>query len=420
MVSYTASIDGRRARIERLARLAKCYRGWTAAQLNEALGREPSRVAPVTGNPKLDLVARLADALEWEIGDVARGIWCDGADDDAGRDPAAFADLDARAQCEHRAGDFHAMESTARAMRASARTPRERAVAANRLAGACDGLGHYAAAVEAVRDGLAEQGAGGDIRLMLAVNLANGCYTLWHLDEAHAIASSIASALGTGGGTRLERVACAFAHAIRGHAARRMLGRAAAARDAERLAVESAAELADARVRFAALHAEHGDPQYEGLAFTAEGGAIEAEVALGRTSAGDALERILEELERFVDIASTASPQLVEGAGWWSVFGANIALRSGAGRAADIDRTLAICTNKASEVAEHLGHWPIRERTFTLEWFRRSLLERIDPGARSEWMLDGDDVRILVGTMARFPHFRRTGWEILDRAVVAA
>ena len=416
------SIDGRRARIERLARLAKCYRGWTAAELNDALGREPSRVAPATGNPKLDLVARLADALEWEIGDVARGIWCE-SPDDAGRETEDFVELDARAQREHRAGAFDEMQRTARAMQGAASTPRERAIAANRLAGACDGLGHYAAAVNAVREGLAEHGAGADVRLMLTVNLANGCYTLWHLDEAHAIASSVAAALDARtrsvSATRIERVACAFAHAVRGHCARRMLGRAPSG-EARTLGEEAARELHDAGARVRALHEEHGDPQYDGLAFTAEGGGVEAAVAGGALGAEDGLARILDELDRFVDIAATASPQRVEGAGWWSIFGANIALRAGLASAEEVDRTLAICTNKASEVAEHLGHWPIRERTFTLEWLRRTLRGRIDPADNPEWMLDADDVRVLVGTMARFPHFRRTGWEILDRSVVAA
>ena len=54
--------DQRKVRIERMAKLARVYRGWSAAQMSEALGREQSRVGPASGNPKLDLVARLADA----------------------------------------------------------------------------------------------------------------------------------------------------------------------------------------------------------------------------------------------------------------------------------------------------------------------------------------------------------------------
>ena len=61
----------RRNRIDRMIALAQAYRGWTSGELCEALGREPRRAAPGSGNPKLDLIARLADALDWEVGEVA-------------------------------------------------------------------------------------------------------------------------------------------------------------------------------------------------------------------------------------------------------------------------------------------------------------------------------------------------------------
>ncbi len=34
--------------------------------------------------------------------------------------------------------------------------------------------------------------------------------------------------------------------------------------------------------------------------------------------------------------------------------------------------------------------------------------------AERDWRLDAQDVRVLAGTMGRFPGFRRTGWRILD------
>ena len=116
---------------------------------------------------------------------------------------------------------------------------------------------------------------------------------------------------------------------------------------------------------------------------------------------------------------------LIESCGWWSVFGANIAMRAGDADAEEfaersgLDQALAICTNKAAEIAEHLDHWPMRERAFTLEWFRRQTIGRLDPSECAAWTLDSEDVRVLVGTMGRFPLFRATGWAILDRAVLA-
>jgi hypothetical protein len=216
----------RRARIERMARLARAYRGWSSTELNAALGRENTRIAPPSGIPKLDLIARLAHALDWELGDVAERLWGAGgaAPDDVALRALPFAELDARAQADHRAGRYLSMEQVGRAMRAIARTPRERAIAANRLAGAYDGVGRYERVLDSVRAGLAEQEIGADIRLMLTINLANVSYTLWNLHETRAIAESVLERWTADEPRgRLERVGQAFARLLRGQARRRSL-----------------------------------------------------------------------------------------------------------------------------------------------------------------------------------------------------
>lgn len=423
--------EARRERIERMARLARAYRGWNLRELNEALGRERARIAPESGNPKLDLLARLATALDWDLGEVAERLW--DLDDDGGSECAertrnlGFAELDQCAQGEHRAGAFVAMERTARAMRRIARSPRERAISANRLSGALDGQGRYARALDALRDGLGEPEAGADIRLMLTVNLANANYTLWNLHEARSIAASVLESLAAQPPrTRLERVAEAFGHAVAGHSLRRLSGRCESLSERESLAGQAQRSLEHAVRSYRALADEFDDPQYDGLAHTARGGLVEARVAVGALSADDGIDEILDELDRFVDLEKTASPHLVEGAGWWSVFGANIAMRTGEG---PTDRAFAVCINKVAEVGEHLAHWPMRERAFTLEWFRRAGSGRIHGDERRSgrvgrpsleaWVLDADDLRVLVGAMGRFPFFRPTGWAIIDGAQFA-
>lgn len=431
--------EDRRRQFDRMARLARAYRGWTVGEFNDALGRSPTRPGPDGSDPKLDLVARLALALDWEIGDVAERVWRAGGGD--ARPGAArgerFGDLDARAQLEHRAGDFAAMERTARAMRAAAATGRERAVAANRLAGALDGTGRYARALEVLRAALDEPEVGADVRLMLTVNVANANYTLWHLHEARALAGGVLERFASDAPrTRLERVAQAFGHAIEGHATRRLVSRGDSEAERARHARRAHESLARAESCYRALFEEFGDTQYEGLAHVARGGVIEARVASGDLAADDGLGEILAELDRFVDLESMPSGHLIESAGWWSVFGANIAMRAGAADARDIaedagraractaretdaDRAFAVCTNKAFDVGERLGHWPLRERAFTLEWFRRQRGARAtsDEAARA-WTLDRDDLRALVGAMGRFPFFRPTGWAIIDGAAI--
>jgi hypothetical protein len=443
--------EERRERITRMMGLAKVYRGWTSTQLADALGREPSRAVPATGNPQLDLLERLAEALDWETGDVADTLVRDDlAEDDevadartpvprAGptqrapeivrMDPrdlshADFATLDAASQYAHRAGAYVEMRTIGLRMREIAANGRERATAANRLAGAYDGLGRYPRVLACVREGLAEGRIGDELRLMLTVNLAGVNYTLWNLQESYAIGRALREQfeLSPAHG-RIERVAEAFAASLAGHSLRRGLTRCESERACAEQAVRAEEQLVHAERLFAQLASDFDDLQYLGLANTARGGAIEARVASGRLSPQDAIEEIVERLGNAIDLARPATPHLVESWGWWGIFGANIAMRSGVdtGHASlherdDLERAMAICTNKAAEIAEHLNHWPIRERAFTIEWFRRQQVFRAKSHEVAAWTLDTEDVRVLVGTMGRFPLFRTTGWAILKHA----
>jgi hypothetical protein len=422
--------EARKERIGRMMALAKVYRGWTGTQLATALGREPSRAVPLTGNPKLDLIERLADALEWETGEVAESLTDpDASARDEAFDGCDFAELDELAQAAHRAGDFHQMEGVSRAMRRVAGTAHERAVAANRLAGVYDGFGRYPRVLRCVQEGLAEERIRPDLHLMLVVNLANAHYSLWNLHESQSISSGIVERFGQSPPRgRLQRVAYAFGLAVRGHSRRRALGRCVSHDELVQMADDAGRDLAEAERLYADLAQEYDDPQYLGLANTAKGGLIEAKVAAGRLDAEDGISEIVTRLDDAIDLAAPATPHLLESWGWWSVFGANIAMRAGqcpddehrwiGSERSDFEQAIAICTNKAAEIADHLNLWPLRERAFTLEWFRRQRVGHSPSDEGLTWTLDAEDVRVLVGTMGRFPLFRPTGWAILERAVV--
>jgi hypothetical protein len=446
--------ETRKERISHMMSLAKVYRGWTSTQLAAALGREPTRAVPATGNPKLDLLERLADALDWETGEVAESLVSDdptgegsptavgsglatraGGPDRAVTaacadiDAMSFPELDVGAQRSHRSGSYAEMQSIALRMRQLANTGRERAIAANRLAGAYDGLGRYTRVLTCVREALSEEEIGDDLRLMLMVNLANANYTLWNLQESAAVSRGLLAEFESEPPRgRLERVARAFCLSISGHSQRRILARCDSEREARRRALEAERDLVAAERQYAELASEFDDAQYLGLANTARGGALEARVAAGLVPAEDAIEEIVSRLEHAIDVAAHGVPHLLESWGWWSVFGANIAMRADrdAARAAgacdaergDLEQAIAICTNKAAEIAEHLDLWPMRERAFTLEWFRRQQVVRTRPEELATWTLDTDDVRVLVGTMGRFPLFRPMGWAILHHAEI--
>ena len=94
----------------------------------------------------------------------------------------------------------------------------------------------------------------------------------------------------------------------------------------------------------------------------------------------------------------------------------NIALRSLTNER-DLQQYMAVFTNKADEIAERIDSWAIRERVFTME---HSRWERAVgcTGFDIPLVVDDDDVKIITGTMARFPTFHDTGWEILRSARV--
>ncbi len=460
---------GRRTRLDRFVELARRYRGWSRSQFSERLGRDSSKIIPLSGNPKLDFVVGIARALDWPLGEVAEAVWpddggevgvdgreadglssatpdraaadpetagddagCTRVDDRAGPDgglghgaprpatgigsgteplPTRFAELDLAACAAHRAGDAAAMIAIARRLREVAANPTERAVAANREAGGWDLRGRCVRSLEAIQAALGEPGIRPDVRLMLEANLANSHYTLWHLVEARSIATVVLDRFAEGEPkTRLERVVEAFAFYVRGSSHRRSIASERGPDDAEFLR-RAVHDLERARDRYMLLAAEHLDETYEAVAHTCRGGLLECSVDLGEIAPLDAVTIVLDRLEEVADLERAPHGDWLESFGWWAIAGCNIALRHLSGP--DLHRVMAVCSNKAAEIAERLGHWPIRERVFTMEYVRRSRALH-ETGFDSEWVLDADDVRVLAGAMGRFPAFRETGWKILE------
>ncbi len=408
--------SARRDRLRRIVQLAQVYRGWTRADASRALGREFNKVVPDSGNPKLDLVVALAEALDWSVGEVAEAVWPGNSGKDIGQEAEGeitFESLDMTARGCHRAGDWPGLIRTALQMAAVAPDARGRGLAANRLAGGWDALGRYSKALVAVQTGLAEPGLPSDLRLMLEVNLANAHYALWHLVEARATADSIIRRFAAARpGNRLEDVAEAFSFYVRGSTHRRMIESdpEGAATHASRAREDLCAALAG----YTTLAERWNDDSYLGLANTCRGAIIEVETVLGIRQSNSALEAIAEGLGSVVDVAAAPAGDRLESWGWWAIFGCNIALREPT--APRTQQFLAVFSNKAAEIAERLDNWSLRERAFTLEHLRRRKLEA--QSSDEPWVLDREEVRTIAGTMGRFPAFRDIGWNILESASV--
>jgi hypothetical protein len=400
----------RRDRLSRFVDLARVYRGWSRQELASNLGRDLSKVVPDSGNPKLDLVVALAEALDWSIGDVAQCVW----DEPMQLPPCGldFAALDAQAMEAHRAGDWRRLVAGGAMLLRAASTPAERARALNRISGGHDGLGRHGKSLECIREALSLAPLTPGLELMLRVNLCGAHYSLWHVAEARAAARELVEQFDARAPEgRLERVAQAFALMYRGQCARRAI--AALPDTAKRNATEARADLERAGTLFSKLAREFGDDSYGGVANTCRGALMEVDCALGTLDPVDAVATITEALGGVEDPQLAPPGDWLESYGWWCIFGCNIAVRYL--QDPQFHRAMAIFTNKAVEIADRLDNWSLRERAFSLEQARRDRLQK-STGFDAEWVLDEDEVRTITGTMGRFPSFRETGWKILTEA----
>ena len=397
-------VDDRRERLARMIDLARAYRGWTRSEIARALDRDPGKILPESGNPKLDLVVGLADALDWPIGEVAEDLGSAAIEELPDRD---FQSLDAEALACHRAGDWRGMVRTARRMMLLATDSIRRAVACNRAAGGYDGLGLYTRSLPFLQNGLNEPALPAGLRQMLSVNLANAHYAMWHLVESRAASRDLLDAMAEQPvNDRRGRVCRAFANYVRGSSARRQAQldpvRATA------LAAEARPDLYKAMTEYEDLADEFSDDRYAALANTCRGALIEVDALQDRISSDDAVGRLMVALDRVVDVEQHQPGDWLESWGWWCIYGCNITLRCESQE--HVSRRMAIFTNKAMEIADRLENWSLRERAFAME------LTRHNQAPEEPWVLDNEELRNLVGTMGRFPAFRDKGYRILKNA----
>jgi hypothetical protein len=408
------AVTHQRERLGRFVDLARVYRGWTKGELSTALRRDPTKIIPQSGNPKLDLIAGIAEALDWTIGDVAESVCHDFPSTPDHHAACSFEVMDKAVYEAHREARWSDMLDLAKTMLSKAETPKQRAIAFNRMAGGYNGLGRYANALRVIQAAITEPGIPESTRFMLHINLANAHYTLWHLVEAKSIASELISQIGTVDRTeRNEKARFAFLKFVRGNSIRRMMSESDSR--LKSLASASRDDLSGAYDMYDELNTEFDEPYYRGLRNVCRGALTEIDAADGEVTPEKAVNRILAGLDEVVDPFSVKPDIELESWGWWAIFGCNIALRHLSGE--DMHRHMAVFTNKAIEIAECLGNWSMRERAFTLEHFRRQQAD-IQGVSQEPWPLDDEDIRVITGTMGRFPAFRDVGWQILQNAQV--
>ena len=401
-----------RDRLRRLVDLLRVYRRWSRQQVAEALGREASKVVPDSGNPKLDLVMALSEAMDWEPGQVARCVWH--GQDDAGEDPLStrsFDDLEAEAIMAERAGQWLRLGRLARAMRLQAESGAGRAMAAHLQALASAGDGQFTSTLRHAQAGLRETEVPERTQLLLMRDLAGAHDALGHLVESGAVAAQIISRVGAGNLSGEARELGAYAFWIRGNASRRRIDTDAAC--ALRCAEEAGADLHAAMSAYESIGRDTSGLTAGAMAHRCAGALVECDAVLGSISAAHAVQRIEETIGAVVDVEEYPAGEWLESHGWWAISGCAVAMRGLS--AAPLQRAMAVFTNKAAEIAERVDSWTLRERAFSFEHLRRERASD-EAGIDPEWLLDRDEIRMIAGAVGRFPAFREIGMEILGTA----
>jgi len=372
----------RRKRLGQLLSLAMAYRECSRKELARTLGRDPTKLVPGTGIPKLDLVVALADVLDWPVGDVVGYLW---------NQPPTDAD-----------------EQTG-----SAR-PLHRTAAGHREVRRWCETGRYVEVVSAVTRRLSEPHLSAAHRRGLKCTLAEAYYALWSLVEALAIARDLLQTYrASPATTRQDQKTQAMALYLSGQTQRRLLS--VEAGRTRKLAAAAGDDLREALALCRHLTLDRDDAPLEGVANTCVGALVEADVAMGACRASDGLTKLLSGLDRARDITALC-PRRLESYGWWCIYGCNIALRH-LDDERELQQHMAIFTNKADEISNLLDDWAMRERVFTMQHMR---WERAtgSMGLQIPCVIDSDDVRVITGAMGRFPSFRDTGWQILRTAQI--
>lgn len=404
-------LEERKQRLHTLIDLARVTRGWSRAQIAAVLGRDPTKIYPETGNPKMDFLVSLADALEWPVGNVIEVVWGEAPcpAPESARNGDSFTDLNKALIEAHRVGAYDRVIATARRMYEVSADAEQRAHSLAREAFAWDALGRYPKVIETLREALQLAPVSSRLRRILQANLAAAQYALWDLAPALGAAEYLTHWYEANPPESVvDQKRPAFVHYLRGNIHRRLMavepeGFAHHADLAERdllIAIEQHERLADVL----------GDHTLLGIANACKGGVMEIRVEKGQADAVLTVSQMLDAVEE-----AAANPTLtgytLEGWGWWCIFGSNIALRHLTG--SHLQQAVNAFTQHAINFADRLDHWAMRERAFTLQL---ALHERIkaSTGIEVPLRINEDHKPLIASTMGRFPQFRRAGWQILE------
>ncbi|MFM9957084.1 MAG: hypothetical protein ACKVZJ_03345 [Phycisphaerales bacterium] len=407
------AMELRRKRLHSLVDLARASKGWSKAQLARALDRDPTKIYPDSGNPKADFLMKLAEVLEWPVGDVMEIVWGAGSDAEKNEDPSlSFEDLFNKSRAAHHRGDARQTVALAKSMYQAAKNEDHKCVACSVEASGWDMLGRYTQEVDACRRGLMHSPTNPLRRQQLRAVLANAWYALWDLTPALGTAELLVQWFDNNPPLNdVDKKRPAYVRYVRGNTHRRLAMIEPEMREQH---LRSAREdLAAAAGQHEELAGKLDTPSLGGIANTCRGGLIEIAVESGLEDASDAVGEIVGSLKKIDPADAQLTGDWLESWGWWCTIGSDLALRHLKGR--DLQEAVTFLNSRALTIAERSDNWALRERVFTLQYgLHRTITD--STGLDIDFKLDEENRSLVTATMGRFPSFRTVGWQILATA----
>lgn len=399
-----------RERLEELQVLARTYRSWSVKELAHALGRQPGRLVPDSGMPKIDLVVALARALDWTVEAVVEHLMSAASHgvprllEASTRDHAALL---AASHFQRESGDHVEAVRLAVLARQAATSVAGRVEAVVAEAAAHELAGAYHDASRALRDSVPCTGIPLEVRLCCDARLA----ALLSLQDERAMAIGLGAAvLQAASGVPQcphQRVARALAHAARVHAFR--ISMPLEGLETWRLVAEQARlECAAAEALVATLAREPGAVATGGIAFTR---LLEP--------AGHELDAIVD--PRRAEAAMAALVAIVVGKRSREVppgdreAWAAIALARTAERflpeGTELRGALEIASSTLRACAVGRSHWHFAYHHFEIDRGRRRML----PGHLApNRALDAVEAKLLAGVLGQIPTARSNAREYFE------
>lgn len=399
-----------RERLEELQALARTYRNWSVKELAIALGRQPGRLIPDSGMPKIDVVVGLAKALDWPIEAVVDHLMKPSARHAArqkGDKPSDYASLFNESLQKRLERDYFGAIRCAVRAGAVADNPTRRAAAWVIESDAHEASGSYQEALRCLQVASQVGEIALDWRLLIDTKIANVLFMQGGGTQVIGIASSVLDYAANAEQTHVLDLARSLAYWARGHALRASIP----TKGFE--AWKSIA--ANARADFEASRAIALELQASGAGY--------GDKNLTYLTAIDVL---LMELHAVVsaDFASSAVDNLIgvvreggasatgvsERKAWASLALANTAKRYLADEM-QLWGILELCSAALKAHAMATSNWYFGHRHLQIDGERRRRLGFIGLGAKA---LGPADARLIAGVLGHVPSSRVSADEFLE------